>query len=124
MFSVIVIVFEAVAVLFLGIFARSDDSTLTTTNASLLSDSMALMLAFLLMYSPFRRLSLYTIVTFLLAIALAAQTNLLFGTFWDSCFTSFQNTFQVNITLLIRSAFASLSVLLTLLDFAGLFGYW
>ena len=86
MFSVIVMIFEAVVVLFMGIFARTDDSTLTITNANLLTDSMTLMLAFLLMYSPFRRLSLYTLVTYMVAVAIAAQTNMLLGTFWDSAF--------------------------------------
>ena len=125
MFSFIVMIFEGVAVLFIGIFARTDDSTLSLTNANLLTDSMTLMLAFVLMYSPFRRLSLYTIVTYLMALAIAAQTNILFGTFWDSAFANrFRSSFEVNITLLIRSIFASLSVLLTLLDFAGLFAYW
>jgi len=82
------------------------------------------MLAFIFMVAPFRNFSLFSLVTLLLVIAIAAQTNFLFGTFWDSCFAGFSSTFTVNLTLIIRSLFASLSVLLTALDFIGLFTFW
>ena len=50
MFSVIVIIFQAIAVLFIGIFARSTDTTITTStngtsNSTLIGDSLTLMLA-------------------------------------------------------------------------------
>lgn len=125
MFSIIVILFEAIAVLFIGIFARTNDTaSLVTTNSTLFSDSLTLMLGFTLMYSPFRKLSLFSFITLLLVISIAAQTNILFGTFWDSCFNGFSSSFQVTVTLLIRCIFASLSVLITMLDFIGLFNYW
>jgi len=125
MLSVIIVVFQAVALLFIGIFARTNDTNnLTTSSFTLFNDCLALLLAFTLMYSPFRKLSLYTLIALLVAISLAGQTNLLLGTFWDSCFKGFTSDFQINITILIRCAYASLSVLLTILDFAGLFQYW
>lgn len=117
------------AILFIGIFARATDTTITssnngTSNSTLISDSLTLLLGFTLMYSPFRRLSIFTLVSLLIAISIAAQTNILFGTFWDSCFNGFSSSFQMTAILMIRSVFASLAVLLTVLDFAGLFDYW
>lgn len=129
MFSIIVIIFEAIAVLFIGIFARSTDTSVTssnngTSNSTLITDSLTLMLAFTFMYSPFRRLSIFVFVSLLIVIAVAVQTNILFGTFWDSCFNGFYSSFQITATLIVRSIFASLAVLLTVLDFVGLFDYW
>ena len=126
MFSVIVIVFEAVALLFIAIFARTIDTatSLVTTYFSLLSDSLALMLAFALMYSPFRKLSLFSLLLLLTTVAVAAQTALLFDTFWTNCFNSFSSSFQVTSSLLTRCFFSSLAVLLTALDFIGLFQHW
>lgn len=125
MFSVIVIVFEAIAILFLSIFARTDSSTtLTSTYYSLAGDSFALMLAFTLMYTPFRRLSLSSLAILLITVAVTVQNNLLFDTFWSSCFNGFSSNFQVTISLIIKCFFGSLAVLLTALDFIGLFGYW
>jgi hypothetical protein len=116
-------------VLFIGIFARATDTTITSTtnstaNSTLVGDALTLMLGFTFMYSPFRRLSIFAFVSLLIVIAVAAQTNILFGTFWDSCFNGFSSSFQITAILLIRSVFASLSILLTVLDFVGLFDYW
>lgn len=115
--------------LFIGIFARSTDTSVSsssngTSYSTLITDSLTLMLGFTFMYSPFRRLSIFAFVSLLIVIAVAVQTNLLFGTFWDSCFKGFSSSFQVTATLIIRSIFASLAVLLTVLDFMGLFDYW
>jgi len=82
------------------------------------------MLAFTLMYSPFRKLSLFTLASLLIVVAISAQTNILFGTLWDSMFKGFSASFTLDVTLMVRSIFASLSVLLTVLDFVGLFNYW
>lgn len=125
MLAIIVIIFEAVAVLFIGIFARTNDTTLlTTSNSTIFGNTAALMLAFTLMYSPFRRLSLFSLASLLIIIAVAAQTNLLFGTLWDSCFKGFSSSFNVDSNMVIRSLMSSLAVLLTALDFVGLFAYW
>jgi hypothetical protein len=125
MFSVIVIVFEAVAVLFLSIFARTNDpTTLTSTYYSLAGDCFSLMFAFTLMYTPFRRLSITALAILLVVVAVTVQTNLLFDTFWSSCFNGFSSNFQVTISLVIRCLFASLAVMLTALDFMGFFAYW
>jgi hypothetical protein len=83
-----------------------------------------LLFAFTLMYSPFRKLSIFSLVSLLIVISVAAQTNILFGTFWDSCFNGFSSSFQMTANLIIRSVFASLAALLTVLDFVGLFDYW
>jgi hypothetical protein len=80
-----------------------------------------LMLAFSLMYVPFRRLSLFATVILLIVLSVSAQTNILFSTFWDSCFNGFSSSFNLTISLLVRSVYASLAVLLTCLDFIGLF---
>lgn len=85
---------------------------------------MALMFAFTLLYTPFRKLSLSSLGILLIVIGLTVQTNILFETFWTSCFNGFSSSFQFTITLLIRCLYASLAVLLTALDFIGLFGYW
>lgn len=129
MFSLIVLIFQAIAIIFIGIFARSTDTSITTTvngtaNSTLISQSLILLLGFTLMYSPFRKLSIFSFVSLLIVISITAQTNILFGTLWDSCFNGFSSSFQITATLLIRSVFACLSILLTVLDFVGLFDYW
>ena len=126
MFSIAVIIFEAIAVLFIGIFARSNDTSTSSYSSygTLITDSLTLLLAFTFMYSPFRKLTIFSFVSLLIVISVAVQTNLLFGTFWDSCFNGFYSSFQVTATLVIRCIFASFAVLLTVLDFVGLFDYW
>jgi hypothetical protein len=56
--------------------------------------------------------------------AVTIQTFLLFGTFWDSCFIGFSSSFAIDITLVTRSLYSTLLVLLTVMDFIGLFCYW
>jgi hypothetical protein len=126
MFSIAVIILEIIAVLFIGIFARSNDTSTSSYSSygTLITDSLTLLLAFTFMYSPFRKLSIFSFVSLLIVISIAVQTNLLFGTFWDSCFNGFYSSFQVTATLVIRCIFASFAVLLTVLDFVGLFDYW
>lgn len=125
MFSVIVIIFEAVAILFLSIFARTNDtSSLTSTYFALVGDCFSLMFAFTLIYTPFRKLSISSLALLLVIVAVTVQTNLLFDTFWTSCFNGFSSSFQVTASLIIRCLFASLAVLITALDFIGLFSYW
>ena len=126
MFSVIVFIFEAVAILFLCIFARTNDTTTSLVNTyfSLLSDSLALMFAFTLMYTPYRKLSFFSLLLLLVVLAVTIQTSLLFDTFWTSCFVGFSSNFQITSSLLTRGTFAALATLLTALDFMGLFGHW
>jgi len=119
MFSVIIVVLEVVYLIFVAAFMRA--STIAVTNLSLIIPCMALLLAFTLMYSPFRKLSLFSLVMLLLVISVAIQTNILFGTFWDSCFKGFSTQTQISSTLITKSTFAALTVLLTSLDFVGLF---
>ena len=97
MISVIVIAFEVVSVFFLAIFVRTNDTTsLSTTYFTLLSDSLALMLAFTLMYAPFRKLSIISLLTLLTILGITLQTSLLFTTFWSSCFNGFNANFQLS----------------------------
>lgn len=125
MFSVIVIIFEAVAILFISIFARTNDtSSISSTYFALAGDCFSLMFAFTLIYTPFKRLSISALALLLVIVAVTVQTNLLFDTFWTSCFKGFNSSFQVTISLIIRCLFASLAVLITALDFIGFFGYW
>lgn len=122
MFSIIVITFEALSVLFIGIFARS--TATVSTYYDLLESSLVLLLGFTLMYSPFRKFSIFSLVVLLMAISIAVQTDILFGTFWDSCFKGFASSFELSSVLLVKALYASLTVLLTCLDFVGLFDYW
>jgi hypothetical protein len=125
MFAAIVLAFQALAIIFIGIFARSTDSSISSSNNStLFHGSITLLLGFTFMYSPFRKLSLFSYVSLLIVISIVVQTYLLFGTFWDSCFNGFSSSFQITAHLIFRSIFACLSVLLTVLDFVGLFDYW
>jgi len=96
MFSVIVIIFQAIALLFIGIFARTttiDNSF--SSEYSLIGDGLALLLAFTLMYSPFRKLSVTSFAMLLIVVAVTVQTYLLFDTFWYSCFKGFSSNFQL-----------------------------
>ena len=126
MLSVIVIIFEAVVGLFIAIFGRTTDTTtsLVTTYFSLITDSLAFMLAFVLMYTSFRRLSFFSLLLLLVVLAVTAQTSLLFDTFWTYVFTGFSSSFAITFTLIVRCLFASLAVLITALDFMGLFAQW
>jgi hypothetical protein len=122
---IIVIVFQALAIIFIGSFARTNDSsTLTNTNATLINNMFTLLFGFTLMYCPFRKLSIFAFVSLLIIISITTQTTILFATFWDSCFYGFYNSFQITGALLTRSGYGCLAVLLTVLDFIGLFGYW
>jgi len=76
------------------------------------------------MYCPFRKLSLFSLASLLINVAATIQTYMLFGTFWDSCFNGFSSTFSIDVSLITRSLHACLLVLLTALDFIGLFCYW
>jgi hypothetical protein len=87
MFSVIIVVLQVLYLVFIAAFMRA--SSVDTTNLSLIIPCLALLLAFTLMYTPYRKLSLFSLVMLLLVISVTIQTNILFGTFWDSCFTSF-----------------------------------
>ena len=111
--------------LFIGIFARTNSSdSFTISNSSLIGDCFALLLAFTFMYTPFRKLSISSLALLLVVVGVTVQTNLLFDTFWQSCFQGFSSSFSVTLVLLVRCLFASLAVLITVLDFIGLFGYW
>ena len=76
------------------------------------------------MHAPFRKFSLFALASLMITIVITTQTYLLFATFWDSCFDGFNSNFTVTPTILTRSLHASLLVLLTSLDFLGLFCYW
>jgi len=97
MFSVIVIIFQAIALLFLGIFARTItiDTTTFSSYFPLIGDGFALLLAFTFMYSPFRKLSITSFGLLLVTIGVTVQTQLLFDAFWTSCFNGFSSTFSV-----------------------------
>lgn len=125
---IIVIVFEALAIILIGSFARTNDSTsLTNVSSTLVNNMFTLIFGFTLMYCPFRKLSIFSFVTLLIIISITTQTTILFATFWDNCFNSFNTldpSFQITAALLSRSGYASLAVLLTVLDFIGLFSFW
>jgi len=117
--------FELIAILFIGIFARTNStSSLISTLNPLFNNCFLLLLAFTFMYNPFRKLSLFSLGSILLVVGVTIQTFFLFGTFWDSCFDGFSSTFTIDLTLVTRSLYASLIVLLTALDFIGIFCYW
>ena len=126
MFAIIVIIFEFLCLLFISIFARTNDSTTlaSTTYYSLIPDILTLMLAFTLIYTPYRKLSLVSLALLVITIAVAVQTNILFDTFWSNCFNGFDGSFQLTTKLIIRCLFSGLAVQLTVLDFIGLFPYW
>lgn len=127
MFAIIVIIFQIVTVLFIAIFGRTNNTTSLTdlaSNNGLVTSTATLLIGFALMYSPYRKFCVFSLTVLLMVVCISAQTNILFGTFWDSCFNGFSSSFNININLLLRSLFASLTVLLTALDFIGLFKYW
>ena len=125
MLVTLLIGFQLIAFLFIAIFARTNStSSYTSTLNPLFNNCLFLLLAFTLMYNPFRKLSLFTLGSILLVLAVTVQTYFLFGTFWDSCFNGFNSTFTIDLALITRSLYASLLVLLTALDFIGVFCYW
>lgn len=125
MLTALLVGFQLVVTIFLGIFARNDSSTSTISSYHPLYTNCAILtLSFTLVYAPLRKLPLYALASLLLTIGATVQSYLLLATFWDSCFKGFNSTFTVDTTLIVRSLFASLTVLLTALDFLGLFCYW
>lgn len=125
MFAIIVIILQATAVLFISIFARTDTTAnLATTYSTLCGEAASLLLAFVFMSIPQRGLNIFGFVILLAVMAITVQTSILFLTFWDSCFQGFGKFFSFDTTLIIRCIFASLSVLLTMIDFIGLFSHW
>jgi len=117
--------FQIVALLFIGIFARTNStSSVISSYNSLFNNCFILILAFTLMYNPFRKFGLFALGSILMVSAVTIQTYFLFGTFWDSCFTGFNSTFTIDLTLIVRSLYSTLLVLLTVMDFIGLFCYW
>lgn len=119
MFSFIIVILQVVYLIFIGAFMRA--SSVDVTNLSFITPCLSLLLAFTLMYSPYRKLSLFSLVLLLIVISVSIQTNILFGTFWDSCFAGFTTQKQISSTLITKSTFAALTVLITCLDFIGLF---
>jgi ammonia channel protein AmtB len=125
MLTALLVGFQLIVTIFISIFARNDSSTSTiTTYHPLYSNCAVLTLAFTLIYAPLRKLPLYSLASLLLTIGATVQSYLLLATFWDSCFQGFNSTFTVDTTLIVRCLFASLTVLLTALDFLGIFCYW
>jgi len=128
MMMIVVIVFQVLALLFIGTFARTNDSnSLTNISSNLVNSVFTLLFGFTLMYCPFRKLSIFAFVSLLLSISIGTQTTILFATFWDNCFTSFNTLdpfFQITFSLLSRSGYACLAIVITVLDFIGLFSFW
>ena len=69
MLSVVVIVLQVIAIVFIGSFGRSTSSTIV--NGVYLSSSLGLLLAFTLMTSAYKRLSITSLVTLLLIVAIS-----------------------------------------------------
>ena len=82
------------------------------------------MFSFVFMYTSYRKLSFFSVLLVLVVTAVTAQTSFLFDTFWTYTFTDFSGNFAVTFNLITRCLFASLSVLITTLDFMGLFSNW
>lgn len=122
MFSVVVIVTQLLAVIFIGAFGRSTSSD--STSPTYLLNNLIMLAAFTIMYTPYKKLALHSYVLLLVVMCLVLETYLLFGTFWDSCFNGFSEEFEINNKLLVRASFAMLAVLLTVLDFVGVFAFW
>jgi len=87
MFSVVIVILQVVYLIFIAAFMRA--SSFDATNLGLVVPCIALLLAFTLMYTPYRKLSLFSLIMLLLVISVTIQTNILFGIFWDSCFQGF-----------------------------------
>jgi len=76
------------------------------------------------MSTPYRKLTLFSLILLLFITFLTIEANFMFVTFWNSCFTSFSNTVTISINLLTSSVFGALGVVITCLDFVGMFEYW
>ena len=125
MFWLTVIIVESVAVIFIGSFARTTNtSTISSIYSNLLLNCFTLLLAFILIYTPLKKFSIISMCVLLAIISISMQMYLLFGTFWNCVFTTFGNSFDITISLLSKGMYASLTCLLTSLDFIGVFKYW
>ena len=67
MFSVVTIILHSVAIIFIGAFARAA-STDTTSSAYLLNN-FSFLLALTLLYTPYKKLTLHSIVILLVSSA-------------------------------------------------------
>lgn len=81
-------------------------------------------LGFVLMSSTYRKLSLFSLVILVFISFFTIEVNTLFMTLWSSCFTSFSKEVTITKNLLVNSVYAALGVIITCMDFIGLFEYW
>lgn len=100
MFSVYVIVFECVIIIFFGAFVRLNDALLT--NISNFTGSLVLILGIVRFYVGFAMVSLSrkllswtSIGNLLVLLAVNFQWNLLWYQLWKSCFNGFNVTFGI-----------------------------
>ena len=124
MFSVYVIVFECLMIIFFGAFVRLDTSSLSSIDyfsGSLvfLLGIMVFNLGFAMIFAAQKMLSWSSIGNLLVILAINFQWNLLWFQLWKSCFNGFSVTFNVTSTLLINCIACSLCCLLSFTDFLG-----
>ena len=81
-------------------------------------------LGFVLMNSTYRKLGIFSLVLLLFVSFLTIQLNFLFYNFWEGCFTFFTSTQNITTEEMMSSVFTALAVVITCLDFLGLFEYW
>lgn len=119
MFSLLLVIFQLFFVIMIGVFYRS--STYTDFNTQYVTLGLITVFAFVLMNSTYRKLSLFSLLLLIFISFFTIELNMLFMTFWASCFTSFSSTINISTSLLVNSVYAALAVVLTCMDFLGLF---
>ena len=68
MFSVVVIVVQLLAVIFIGAFGKS--TIADTTSSSYFLNDMAFLLGFTLIYSPYKKLTLHSLAVLIVSSAI------------------------------------------------------
>lgn len=84
MFTVVLVIIQFLILIFIGGFART--TTTFSGSSYYLGTNILFLLAWTLMNTPFKKLTLHSLTILLLTIALTFECNLLFGRFWYSVF--------------------------------------
>ena len=121
MFALVVLFIQIIILFFIGGISRS---TTANTEYQYFTKNCLLMLCFVLISAPYKKLTVHAFMVMVIGITIAFEVELLMGRLWQHLFSQFTTTFQIDAKILIECSQAMLAVLLVCLDFIGIFQYW
>ena len=98
MFGLVIIVFQFLALVFIGGFTRS---TTAITNYESFTKNCLFMLCLVMICAPYKKLSVHAIMVMIIGITIAFEMELLMGRFWEHAFDGFVTEFQLTARILV-----------------------